>query len=65
MVDDTNRHSTYSSIGKRTRRLAMKRNLSKNYKTMPEAPKILVMPAVFDGFSMAIVKKGFQGEVHI
>ena len=43
----------------------MKRNLSKNYKTMPEAPKILVMPAVFDGFSMAIVKKGFQGEVHI
>ena len=39
----------------------MTNNLRRNYKAMLEAPEILVMPGVFDGFSTAIVQKmGFK-----
>jgi len=39
----------------------MTNNMRKEYKAMLEAPEILVMPGVFDGFSTAIVEKmGFK-----
>ena len=39
----------------------MANDMRKEYKAMLEAPKILVMPGVFDGFSTAIVEKmGFK-----
>ena len=39
----------------------MSNALRKQYRTLLEAPEILVMPGVFDGFSTAIVKKlGFE-----
>ena len=39
----------------------MANDMRKEYKAMLEAPKILVMPGVFDGFSTAIVEKmGFR-----
>ena len=39
----------------------MANDIRKKYKAMLEAPEILVMPGVFDGFSTAIVEKmGFK-----
>ena len=39
----------------------MSNALRKQYRTLLEAPEILVMPGVFDGFSTAIVEKlGFK-----
>ena len=39
----------------------MANNMRKEYKAMLEAPELLVMPGVFDGFSTAIVEKmGFK-----
>ena len=39
----------------------MSNALRKQYRTLLEAPEILVMPGVFDGFRTAIVKKiGFK-----
>ena len=39
----------------------MANDMRKDYKAMLEAPEILVMPGVFDGFSTAIVEKmGFK-----
>ncbi|MBG03245.1 MAG: carboxyvinyl-carboxyphosphonate phosphorylmutase [Rhodospirillaceae bacterium] len=39
----------------------MANNMRKEYKAMLEAPELLVMPGVFDGFSTAIVEKmGFR-----
>ncbi len=35
----------------------MANDMRKKYKAMLEAPEILVMPGVFDGFSTAIVEK--------
>jgi 2-methylisocitrate lyase-like PEP mutase family enzyme len=50
-----------SEIANSKRKQAMADSLAKQYKALLEAPEILIMPGVFDGFSAAIVEKmGFK-----
>jgi 2-methylisocitrate lyase-like PEP mutase family enzyme len=60
VVHSQSRYVT-SKIANSKRKQVMADSLAKQYKALLEAPEILIMPGVFDGFSAAIVEKmGFK-----